>query len=315
MALAAVLVLAAGVARGAESGPNPASESAETESAASEDPAEAAVKLTRDEDAISDVIAQGIEAVTKARHDLKLGFTVGGQVKTVEVEPGERISQGQTLMEIRNEEGKALIEIYEIRADSDVQERSAREQVNLAEVELEMKQYAFERDAASEMEVRRREVQLKVAELELESVRQQMAETKLQLKQAKARGAQYELKAPMDGVVEQVIVSEGETVEALKPVLRMVVTDPLRIDAFVPTQQTLGLAVDGPAYVAVEMPGHRGVYEGKIVHLASVADAASNTRLVRIQIDNRHHMPAGTPVFVSFEAHTAEPVAAAATPR
>src|SRR5690606_18617156 len=116
------------------------------------------------------------------------------------------------------------------------------------------------------------------------------------------RHEKYTIRAPQAGVMEEIIVDAGETVEALKPVMRMVVIDPLRIDAPVRTRETLELKVGDPAWVRSPLRKANDFIRGEIVHLASVADAASNTRLVRIEIPNDVGVPAGIHVQVSFKA-------------
>ena len=109
------------------------------------------------------------------------------------------------------------------------------------------------------------------------------------------------MRAARAGVVEQVTVREGETVEERKPILRMVVTDPLWVDAMVATRQTLGLKLGSPAWVShKDLIGHEKPIEGQVIHIASVADAASETRLVRVSVPNPDNLPAGAHVTVSF---------------
>ena len=73
--------------------------------------------------------------MTKARHDLSLGFTVSGKVEQIAVKPGDRIDKGQLLIELEDTEGKSLVKLYEIRAASDLAARSAEAALHLAQVE------------------------------------------------------------------------------------------------------------------------------------------------------------------------------------
>ena len=83
-------------------------------------------------------------------------------------------------------------------------------------------------------------------------------------------------------------------------VARLVVTDPLWIDVPVSTPATLSLKVGGTALVHSVLPGFEDAMTGHILHLAAVADAASNTRIVRVEMPNPRGMPAGTEVSVEF---------------
>lgn len=241
-----------------------------------------------------------IDAVTKARHDLSLGFTVNGKVARIHCQPGDLVKTDQLLIELDDEEGEALVQLYELRASSDLQMRSAEAAMRLAQVEEEAIRKAFENDAAKPIEVERAEIRTIQAELELSMAHQRGKEAIHQLKQATARHQQYLLKAPTNGVVDQLTVEEGESVETLKPVLRLVVIDPLRVDAAVPIEKTLGLHSGDRAWIQPKLENQNEPILGKIIHLAQIADAASETRLVRIEVPNSQLLPAGGHVRVRF---------------
>ena len=241
-----------------------------------------------------------VDAVTKARHDLKLGFTVDGKVVRVLVKSGERVEEGQLLMELYDEEGKSLVNLYKLRARSDLEMQSGKAALRLAQVEERSIRQLFENNAAKPIEVERAQITTIQAKLELEMAQQRGKEAILQLEQARARHREYELRATKDGIIDQVIVAEGELITKLEPVLRLVVTDPLWVDVAVPTGETLDIKVNATAWVQSHLPGHEKPMRGKILHLAEVADAASDTRLVRIEVPNPHGLPAGGQVTVTF---------------
>lgn len=241
-----------------------------------------------------------VEAITTAKDDLQMGFAVGGKVASVSVKPGDRVEKGQVLITLDDDEGQALVELYEIRAASDLEVRAARAQLDLARIEERAIRTAFENQAAMPIEVERAQIKTIVAEIEVQMAQQRAQELKPQLRQAKARHDQYIMRAPTAGVVDRIIVAEGEVVETLKPILHLVATDPLWVDASVPIEQTLSIQHGDRAWVTSKLPGHEQAVEGKVIHLAQVADAASDTRLVRIEIPNPHGLPSGCSVTVRF---------------
>lgn len=240
------------------------------------------------------------DAVTQPRYDLKLGFTVPGQLSAVKVKQGDRVKKGDILGELEDSEGEALIKLYEIRSKSDLELKSAQAKLRLAIVEEKRVAYLVENKAGSTFELERAKASAEVAALEADMATRQRLETDEQLKQAASRHARYILKAPIDGVVDQLTVATGENVEANKPVIRLVSTETLWIDAAVPTGQTLKLKIDDKAWVRSKLEGFSKPIVGKIIFLASVADAASDTRPVRIEIANTQNLPAGGHVIVYF---------------
>ncbi|MCC6579217.1 MAG: efflux RND transporter periplasmic adaptor subunit [Phycisphaeraceae bacterium] len=234
-----------------------------------------------------------VEAVTKARYDLNLGFIVGGKVATVHVKPGDPAKAGDVLIELEDKEGLATMEIWKFRAESEVAIHAARAKQELSKVEEAKTRELVGKNAAAAFELTRAEIQSKIDGLSVDNAIQDQDEAKRQLAVYRARHENFTLKAPTDGLVEEIIVNPGEMVESLKPVLRLVVTNPLWIDAAVPMQQTVSLKVGDPAWVASIIDGENVMKQGKIIHIAQVADPASDTRLVRVELPNPEHQPAG----------------------
>lgn len=245
-----------------------------------------------------------VEAIALPRHDLRLGFTVAGRVTETLVQPGDHVAQGQALVRLDNRESQAQIDLYALRAESELDELAAEAEWRLAQNEEARVRDAFSKSAAGAFEVERAALQTQRKETELAIARQRRAEAQAMLRQARARNDEYTLLAPMAGVIEQTLVSPGEMVEASRPVLRLVVTDPLRLEAPVATGDTVPLRVGAPAWVTLSLPDQESAIRGQIVHIAQVADAASDTRVVRIEIPNPDGLPAGCHAFVTFTAPT-----------
>lgn len=242
---------------------------------------------------------QPVEAVAQARHDLKLGFTVQARVAEVPVVDGQRVEAGQMLILLDDRAGAAQIELHEVRAQSTLEIEAAKAEWELAENEANRLKEAMGKAGAAPFEVERAVLEATRSRLAYELHKQRREESALQLKQARLIHERFELRAPLAGVVEEVTVAPGEMVEEVRPVLRLVVTDPLRIDAPVPVADAATVKVDQPVWVRFKASGR--VVEGKIVNIASVADPGSETRAVRIDVPNTSAEPAGSHVVISFE--------------
>ncbi len=241
-----------------------------------------------------------IEAIAQARHDLDLGLTVQGRVSEVLVEAGARVEAGQPLVRLDDREGAEQIRLFEMRANSTLEIEAAEAEWRLDENEAKRLEDAMSQAGAAPFEVERARLEAKRSFLAHELFKQRRDETRIQLEQARLVHAKYELRAPMAGVIEQVVVEPGEMVEEVRPVLRLVVTDPLRIE--VPTPMTIasGIKVGRKAWVKFRASGK--VLEGKVVSVGMVADPGSETRSVVIDAPNGEGEPAGSHVVVSFES-------------
>ncbi len=237
-----------------------------------------------------------IDAVSRARHDLKLGFTVPGRVLNRFVHPGDRVKTGERLIELEDKEGLAQIEIWQFRSQSTVAIEQAQASLELARTEEKRTRELVAKHAAVPFELKRAELTTKVQELALIKAQMEQVEAKLQLEITRARHDSYTLLAPMGGRIELILVDKGEVVENLKPVVQLVVTDPLRVDARVPLEQTKTLKVGNQAWV--QSGQTKQIVVGKIIHMAEVADSASDTLLVRVEYPNPQLHTAGEQVIV-----------------
>jgi len=103
-------------------------------------------------------------------------------------------------------------------------------------------------------------------------------------------------------------VRAGESADPSRPVVRVVSTDMLRIEVNPPVEETGGLTVGGEAKVDFGSGASRELVTSRatISSIAAVADARSQTRLVRLSLKNPGNLPAGVQVRVEFVRVSAE---------
>ena len=107
------------------------------------------------------------------------------------------------------------------------------------------------------------------------------------------------LKSPITGTIDKVEVEVGESVNGLTEVVRVVKTDPLWID--VPVPLTRGRTLRLEQTVEIIFPGtERETVKGEIIYISTVADAASSTLPVRVEVSNKSNRPAGEHIQVVF---------------
>lgn len=242
-----------------------------------------------------------IDAVVRPADDRALGFVIDGVVSDVLVEPGDTVSAGDRLAAIDSSEVDAQIALNRLRADSELSIEAAQAELDLARNELERRNQALAEGAVTEFELQRAQLEVDQAGLRLQLARQQKQEAALQLQLTHAQRTRYDLIAPIDAIVESITIEPGELVERSRPVMRLVSIDELEVQAAVPIDATLSLAVGDSLEVRLrsQPPITR---TGTITQLAAVADAASGTRLVRIRIPNPDQFPAGSQAVVVISA-------------
>ena len=100
--------------------------------------------------------------------------------------------------------------------------------------------------------------------------------------------AQIVLRAPINGVVAQLPVKQGEQVAAGAPLMTLNGLDHVWVEADVPQAQIGGIAAGTPITVTVStLPGK--VFKGEVQAVLPDVDPATRTQRVRIELPNPHH--------------------------
>lgn len=244
-----------------------------------------------------------IEAITKPSEDRILSFIRAGQVAEVSVKEGDTVRVDQELVRLDDSAERIQLEQLEAQATDRTRIEAAQAQLDQAKVVLRKTEEARKKGAATELEVEKARLDVVIANLSLTLARFNQMQDQRKLREAKAQMERMKLKSPIDGKVEKVLVEPGESADALEKIVRVVKIDPLWVDAPVPLAVARGLSRDGgKAVVEFESPetGRIEKATGKITHIAAVADPASGTLTVRVEVPNAAGRPAGEHVYVSF---------------
>lgn len=244
-----------------------------------------------------------------------VGSQVIGLVEHLNVERGESVRAGQALMTLRAEVERANAGVADTRARVDADVRAAEASLTLAEQKMRRAQSLLAENFVSEQA-------LEQARAELELARQKLAQTRSQqriwVEERRVADAQLALRtvrSPFAGVVVERFVNVGERVED-KPLMRVAVVDPLRVELMVPTAQYGTIAVGDRISVRPELPGAAPVL-ATVRNVDGVLDAASNSFRVRLTLPNPNRkLPAGLRCKADLPGApaTQSPAAAAAVP-
>ena len=249
-----------------------------------------------------------IEAVTKPSGDTVLSFVRPGQVAEVLVKEGDAVKAGQVLMRQDDKAELAQMEQLKAQAEDDTQIRAAEAKLAQTRVDLKKTEGARKEGAATDLEVDHAKLEVTMAELSLELYQFEQEQAKRKYQEMRLQIDRMRVVSPIDGVVERLLVEPGESVEAAGKIAQVVQIDPLWIDVAVPLAIARTLK-RGESNAAVEFEGkdsaRRSSFNGKIIHIAAVADSASGTLTVRVECPNAARRPAGEHVYVSFPAQSA----------
>jgi len=239
------------------------------------------------------------EAITRPSKDVTLSFIRVGRIAKILVKEGDTVKAGQLLVQMDDEAERAELGQLEAQAKDDTHIRAAQAKLSQKKVDRKRAEWLLKQGAgisALEVEHKRLDVTIADLELKLAEFRHKQAQRKFQ--EVTIQVDRMRLVSPIAGKVEKIFVEPGESADGLQEVIRVVQTDPLRIEVPVPTKQARQLRRGQTA--RVEFGEGEQKLEGKITHIAAVADSASQTLTVRVELHNPAGRPAGERVMVHF---------------
>lgn len=240
----------------------------------------------------------GVRAITRPSADITLSFVGPGRIARVSFREGDIVKAGDVLA--HQDDAAEQVQLAQLKAQSEDLTQVKASEASLAQkqVDLEKLEKAAASNAATFLEVEHAKLDVTIAQLSLALARFEHEQAGRKYDEYRIRVDNMRLKSPVDGRIEQVDVEVGESANALADCVRVVQIDPLWIDAPVPWAQAVGLKTGGAA--RVQFAGTPGATEGRVIFVAAVADAASGTLRVRIEVPNKTARPAGEHVLVTF---------------
>ena len=245
----------------------------------------------------------GVQTFTKPSADAIMGFSLPNTVAAVTVAGGDAVKTGDLLVRGDDAEQLAILEQTRLRAESSLGIDRVTKQAELAEIEYTRLKQAFDGGGGSQLEVDRARLAWETSKIDLLTAELNQELERRRLVQAEALLDKYRIRAPFDGIVDEVLVDPGDTMDNAQPVVRVVRIDPLWIDVPMPVDQTLELGLSGgePVWALVDTPDRSVVVRGEVIEVSPLADYASRSRRVRVAIENPDMLPPGLRVWVRFD--------------
>ncbi len=243
----------------------------------------------------------GVRAISRPSADITLSFVQPGRIGKVPVKEGDLVKAEQVLVQQDDAAEQVLLAQLQAQAEDRTQIRASEASLEQKKVDLQKLEKAAAGKAATALEVEHARLDVTIAQLSLELALFEHEQAGRKYQEQKVRVEHMQLASPIEGRVEDVKVEVGESINVVTEAIRVVQTDPLWIDAPVPLDQALGLQAGKPATVHFG-PADRPTSseQGRIIFVAAVADAASGTLRVRVEVPNKAGRPAGEHVLVVF---------------
>ncbi|MDB5326483.1 MAG: hypothetical protein JWM57_2052 [Phycisphaerales bacterium] len=228
------------------------------------------------------MITQG---VTQPSRRVELAFSFQGIILKVDVKDGDSVKAGQELMRQDDRIETSRLEGLKLDADRTLLIKAKQATLDNKRLVVKRKEDSWKKGATTISEYQEAQLDVTLAEAEVELARHEALTKSADVSLQTTHVELLALKAPIDGVVEKVIQTEGEVADIQKPSIVVVKNDPLYIDVKTLKTSIVQKLKKGDT-LAVRYPGEEEWKPATINLIAPVADARSDTQAIRLEMPN-----------------------------
>lgn len=239
---------------------------------------------------------KGYDAHTEPNQRSKVNFANPGTISKLLVKEGDVVHKGDPLIQQDDRADKLALEALRLEGNSDLKVEAAKADLAQKQVELERKKKNLADGAANQSEVDEAAVGVQIREIQVKVEEMTRAQKSLEADRQAVKVEQMTALAPFDGIVEKIDLKPGETPEQQRFAVTVVNNAPLWVSVYLPSSITLKMKLGQDLPVKYKDTGE--VTKGKVIKLSPMADAASETREVRLELPNPQNLPSGLSVLV-----------------
>ncbi len=220
-----------------------------------------------------------IMGTLQAAQNAVISARISGNITTIEVGPGSRVSKDDLLLRIRADEISAQLQ-------------QARAQLDQASRNLDRERKLLAQKAATAEAVKSLEDALKVAQANFREATTMMGYTNVL--------------APFDGIITRKMVDVGDLATPAKPLLHIENENNLQVMADIPETLATHLKLD--TTMNIKVPAAQLEIVGRVVEISPVADPQTRTVAIKLDIEMHPDLRSGQFARVIFPGSTVETV-------
>ncbi len=236
----------------------------------------------------------------EARYTYKIGPTVAGRIRRVDVQVGERVRAGQLLGEMDPVDADDRIAALDAAISSaeanllaaEAQVRDATARAGYADAQAQRYEQLWQTRTASAMTVEAKRQDRQVAQARLAAARANLEATGYALARSRAerdgvvrQRANLRLVAPVDGLVVQRAADPGTTVVAGQTVVEVIDPASLWVNVRFDQLGLAGLRAGLPARIVLRSRAGQAI-AGHVLRIEPVADAVTEETLAKVVFDS-----------------------------
>jgi membrane fusion protein (multidrug efflux system) len=204
-----------------------------------------------------------LPAVVEPNRVVTVSAEVAGRIERLPIEEGSRVHAGDLLVQLNTD---LILPEYE----------SAKAQAERDQIEFDRITNLSKENAATQRE--------------LDNATSQRAISKARLDGIRARLERTRILAPTAGVLNDLLVEEGEYVDAGKPVAQVVDSDTVKVVVEIPERDVAFFSVGEQAKVLANTRDPNEPLAGTITFISELADSKTRTTRMEITLDNRQRL-------------------------
>ena len=211
---------------------------------------------------------------------------ITGRLKTVLVQVGDPVKQGQLIAELEDDElGQQELRFQASLAVTQANHSQREAELENARAERERAANLVEEGLISPQSWDTIQTRYRVVESQLKLAQAQVQQATADLQELRIRKQQTKLMSPMDGYVGRRYLDPGALLNPNAPVVTVLQLSRMVTEVSVPEQYLSRLRVGNSAKISVDaLQGQ--VFEGKVARISPLLDTATRTSAVEIEIAN-----------------------------
>jgi RND family efflux transporter MFP subunit len=240
------------------------------------------------------------DCLMDAAQRVKLGASVTGLIRSVQVSRGDVVRQGEQVAQLASEVEEANLALARVRAENDAPVASAEQRADYARRRAGRLERLRAGNAVSEREYDEAATEARVAALTLRDAQMNLQAARAELLRAEEQVAQRRILSPVAGIVVERHLAAGEYLHEQAQLLTLAQIDPIHVEVFLPVAYFGQVRLGDIATVLPEAPVG-GAHAAAVSVVDRVMDAASGTFGVRLRLPNPDlTLPAGLRCRIRF---------------
>lgn len=225
------------------------------------------------------------EGFSQAIEDIYLGSEDLGRIVELPVKVGQRVKANDVVARLDDEIEKASMEIAQTQASMLGEINAAQASLDVQTIRVEHLRRLMREEMAGSDELRRAELELKVAKARLLTATEQRALRLAEANRLELQWKRRKIRAPFDGVVAEKKAGLGATITPSDPdIVRLVRTDVLHGVFNVMADRALQMKIGMETQVYFRAA--RKTVDGKIETIGPSINSESGTIEIRVRIEN-----------------------------